>query len=117
MPLQGVEFNDELAALEEQFGAPKGQPGQWAGCLRLVDPATLSTVFVTEVDNNEALMSMALVDLALPVGAPGAGTTEKMLVVGCAKGLRYMPTDCEGEWEDAGGPSRTLLISALCPKT
>lgn len=43
---QGVEFHDELAALEEQFGAPRGEPGQWASCLRVVDPATLSTVFV-----------------------------------------------------------------------
>ncbi len=98
-----MEFNDELAALEEQFGSPKGQPGQWAGCLRVVDPATLSTVFVTEVDNNEALVSMALVDLALPgPGAAADGGTEKLLAVGCAKGLRYMPTDCEGECSRAG---------------
>lgn len=46
-PPQGVEFDEEAAALEEQFGAPRGQPGQWAACLRIVDPATLSTAFVT----------------------------------------------------------------------
>ncbi|KXZ43846.1 hypothetical protein GPECTOR_79g125 [Gonium pectorale] len=97
----GVEFNDELAALEEQFGAPKGQPGQWAGCLRVVDPATLSTVFVTEVDNNEAITSMAIADLLLPSGVPGggaAGGSERVLVVGTAKALRYMPTDCEASY-------------------
>ncbi len=173
--LQGPEFSDELAAAEEQFGPPKGQPGQWAGCLRIVDPASLSTVFVTEMDNNEvrraspwaaatpphplparvptrdrtprkdppacglprsphrrfsqrvracscdalglcllrcrshlevspapsparqAIVSMALADLAMPSTRPGAAApTEKLLVVGCAKGLRYMPTDCEG---------------------
>ncbi|GLC59841.1 hypothetical protein PLESTB_001541500 [Pleodorina starrii] len=101
-PVQGVEFNDELAALEEQFGAPKGQPGQWAGCLRLVDPATLSTVFVTEIDGNEAITAMALVDLHMPPSGGGGGGAEggveKLLVVGCAKGLRYMPTDCEAAY-------------------
>lgn len=40
---QGIEFDEDLAALEEQFGTPRGQPGQWAACLRIVDPATLST--------------------------------------------------------------------------
>ncbi|KAG2485365.1 hypothetical protein HYH03_015856 [Edaphochlamys debaryana] len=94
-PVQGVEFNDELAALEEQFGAPKGQPGQWAGCLRIVDPATLSTVFVQELDNNEAVVSMALVELQLPGAGQGI---EKLLAVGCARGLRYMPTDCEAAY-------------------
>jgi hypothetical protein len=46
---QGVEFDEEAAALEEQFGAPCGQPGQWAACIRIVDPATLATAFVVEV--------------------------------------------------------------------
>lgn len=41
--MQGIEFDEDLAALEEQFGTPRGQPGQWAACLRIVDPATLST--------------------------------------------------------------------------
>ena len=38
---QGPEADEEAAAREEQFGAPKGAPGQWASCLRVVDPATL----------------------------------------------------------------------------
>lgn len=107
--LQGIEFHDELAALEEQFGAPKGAPGQWAGCLRLVDPATLSTAYVTELDNNEAVVSMALADLAMSGGGGAGGASappERMLVVGCAQGLRYMPTDCDGEAGDGGGCAR-----------
>ncbi|KAG2431599.1 hypothetical protein HYH02_013292 [Chlamydomonas schloesseri] len=98
-PVQGVEFNDELAALEEQFGPPKGAAGQWAGCLRIVEPASLSTVFVTEMDNNEALVSMCLAELRMP-GGMGAGPTgmETLLLVGTAKGLRYMPTDCEAAY-------------------
>lgn len=44
--VQGVEFSEELAAREEQFGAPKGQPGQWASCVRIVEPQNLTTLFV-----------------------------------------------------------------------
>lgn len=44
--VQGVEFSEELAAREEQFGAPKGLPGQWASCLRIVEPANLTTLCV-----------------------------------------------------------------------
>jgi splicing factor 3B subunit 3 len=41
--LQGVEFDEELSALEEQFGAPKGGEVQWASCLRIIEPQQLST--------------------------------------------------------------------------
>jgi len=30
----GPEADEETAAREEQFGAPKGEPGQWASCVR-----------------------------------------------------------------------------------
>jgi hypothetical protein len=41
--LQGIEFDEERAALEEQIGAPKGPPGQWSSCVRLIDPKSLQT--------------------------------------------------------------------------
>lgn len=28
------ELDEEVAAREEQWGAPKGEPGQWASCVR-----------------------------------------------------------------------------------
>lgn len=40
---QGIEFNNELASREEQLGAKKGEAGQWASCVRVIDPTTLST--------------------------------------------------------------------------
>lgn len=40
---RGPEFDEEVAAQEEQFGPPVGQPGQWASCLRIVEPTSLST--------------------------------------------------------------------------
>ena len=43
MLLQGIEFDEEAAAREEQLGAPKGDAGQWASCIRVVDPASLQT--------------------------------------------------------------------------
>jgi hypothetical protein len=35
--------DEARAAEDEQYGAPRGAPGQWASCLRTVDPATLQT--------------------------------------------------------------------------
>mmetsp|Transcript_4234 Transcript_4234/g.6990 ORF Transcript_4234/g.6990 Transcript_4234/m.6990 type:complete len:1205 (-) Transcript_4234:464-4078(-) len=92
--MQGVEFDEEQAPLEEQWGAPLGEPGQWAACLRIVDPATLSTAFVTELDNNEGITAMTLAALSPSTG----GQTEIFLVVGTAAGLKYMPTDCSGAY-------------------
>ena len=40
---QGIELDEEAAAMEDQLGAPKGDSGQWASCLRIVDPASLQT--------------------------------------------------------------------------
>jgi splicing factor 3B subunit 3 len=37
-PLAGPEFSPEVAAELDQWGAPMGVPGQWAACLRIVDP-------------------------------------------------------------------------------
>ena len=48
----GVESNEERAAIEDQFGEPRGALGQWASCVRLIDPATLSTNFVEELTDN-----------------------------------------------------------------
>ena len=149
-PLQGVEFDAEAAALEDQYGAPRGEPGQWAACLRIVDPNSLSTVFVQELDNNEAITSMNIVHFApaaVQVGvglggdvqgkemcgensasssfrhlprmrcaslpfldvhaltfdpssytqAAGGFPGEPLLIVGTARGLKYLPTECDGE--------------------
>ena len=41
--MQGIEFDEERAAFEEQQGAPKNAPGRWASCLRIVDPTSLQT--------------------------------------------------------------------------
>jgi splicing factor 3B subunit 3 len=40
----GPEFSAEVAAELDQFGALVGAPGQWASCIRLVDPAGVQCV-------------------------------------------------------------------------
>jgi len=88
--LKGVEFDEERAAQEEQFGAPKGGSGQWASCLRIVDPADLSTTEVLELDNNEAALSLCLVQFST---RQDLGT---LLAVGTAQGLQFYPRQVEG---------------------
>lgn len=51
--MQGPELDEERAAAEMQFGGPRGAAGQWASCVRVIDPATASTVAVLELDENE----------------------------------------------------------------
>ena len=41
--MQGIEFDEERAAQEEQHGAPKNAAGRWASCVRVLDPTTLQT--------------------------------------------------------------------------
>lgn len=86
----GPESNEESAAMADQLGAAKGEPGQWASCVRVVDPSTLSTTQCLELDNNEAALSLAVVAFEV---APEAGA---LLCVGTAKGLRFNPRGDEG---------------------
>jgi hypothetical protein len=101
--LKGPEFDQEVAAQQEMFGAPIGQPGQWASCLRLLHPQSLSTLCVQELDNNEGITSMALVQFA------AGPDTSMLLAVGTAERLTYMPNDCAAgyiriyRWGGGGG--------------
>jgi splicing factor 3B subunit 3 len=85
----GPESDETTAAREEQLGGPIGSPGQWASCLRLVDPATLTTTHCLELDNGEAALTMTL---AAFDSAPEAGA---LLCVGTAKNLRFNPRSVE----------------------
>lgn len=54
---QGPELDEERAATEMQFGGPRGAAGQWASCVRVIDPASASTTAVLELDENEVRCS------------------------------------------------------------
>lgn len=89
-PIAGPEFSAELAAELDQYGAPMGAVGQWASCVRLVDPAELSTKCVLELDGNEGICSMALVRFE----GTGLPDNSLLLAVGTAEQMTYFPTSC-----------------------
>ncbi|GAB4816845.1 hypothetical protein N2152v2_003891 [Parachlorella kessleri] len=107
-PALGPEADEESAAREEQYGAPKGEPGTWASCIRVVDPAALRTTCCLELDSNEAALSMCLASFE---GGRELGT---LLCVGTAQGLKFYPRECQGGFVRVyrvldGGKSLELL--------
>jgi splicing factor 3B subunit 3 len=115
VPPRGPEFDEDLAALEEQLGHPRAaQPGRWASCVRVVDAATLATRCVVELggaasggdaSSSEAITSMALVNFSAAGGGAHADTAANgtapqqqmpLLVVGTAEQLQFQPTACSG---------------------
>ena len=67
---RGPELDAEAGAAEEQFGGPKGSPGQWASCVRVINPRTMETNCVIELEDNEAAVSMCLVTVSRLVPLP-----------------------------------------------
>ncbi len=63
-----------------------------------MDPATLSTAFVQEMDNNESVTAIAVVHFTTHAQtAAGAAANEPLLVVATARGLKFLPTECDGK--------------------
>ena len=87
---KGPEEGEETRAREGMHGAPRGEAAQWAGCVRLVDPATSSTVHVRELEGDEACVSMCLVTFA------GAEELGPLLAVGCARRMTFQPLGTDG---------------------
>lgn len=85
---QGPELNEEQREQEAQWGPPRGDPTQWASCLRVVDPSTLESASVLELDNNEAALSMCCVRFT--------GGEEFMLAVGTVQNLGFYPRAADG---------------------
>ena len=87
---QGPELDDDRAATEMQIGTLKGAAGQWASCVRAIDPSTAATTCVAELDDNEGAVSLALVNFAWP------GNEGTYLAVGTAQGLAFNPRQADG---------------------
>jgi len=117
------EESEEARAREEQFGAPKGSPRQWASCVRILDPSSGQTLFCQEIGPSHAVLSACLCTFAArPEDGP-------MLVVGCARSLSFDPLASEGGVLHVfrftqGGRTLELLhstdtkeevVGALCP--
>lgn len=104
---------------DEQFGMPRGVAGQWASCVRVVNPKTGETSAVEMTDNEAALSCCCCLFPNFP---------EVVLVVGTAKALQFNPRSCEGgklslyRFLDGGAKLELIhstevegIPSALCP--
>ena len=100
--VQGPELSEEQREQEAQWGPPRGDPTNWASCLRVVDPSTLETASVIELDNNEAAISMCCMRFSAAEG--------HMLAVGTVQGLGFLPRTADG----AHCPPSPHFANALC---
>ncbi|KAG8790078.1 pre-mRNA-splicing factor rse1 [Ceratobasidium sp. 428] len=81
----GKRIDQEMVDLPpEVFGLPRADAGQWASCIRIVDPTEPKTIHKIELDNNEAAFSVAVVPFTAREG-------ELFLVVGTAKSTFVAP--------------------------
>ena len=64
-----------------EFTNPRGSPGTWASCIRVVDPLSQSTIQKLDMDENEGVFSAAFVRFA-------ARDDTMFLVVGSAVGAK-----------------------------
>lgn len=87
--IQGPEMEESTALRAELLGLARGHPGQWASCIRLVDPSSLSTLHCLELDNNEAALSVAIAGFE---SSPELGA---LICIGTAKGLKFNPREHE----------------------
>ncbi|KAJ3195275.1 Splicing factor 3B subunit 3 [Irineochytrium annulatum] len=72
----------------EQFGLPKAEPGQWASCVRVLNPLTAETLSVIDLDNNEAAFCVQVV--TFPTTFPG----ETFVIVGGGQNTVLAPKSC-----------------------
>lgn len=93
---QGPELDEQLGALEQQFGGMRGGQAQWASCVRILDPTSLQTHHALELDNNEAAVSLCLARFST---APEEGA---LLCVGTVKGLSFYPRRADGALSPGG---------------
>ena len=75
-----------------QIGSYQGTRGEWASCIRIVDPSTLTSLHSVELDENEAAISAAIAEFD---SAPDRGL---LLCVGTTKGLSFNPRRSEGNY-------------------
>lgn len=75
-----------------QLGIYNGNKGDWASCIRIIDPVAMKTESCTELYGDEAAISAAVVPFA---SAPEKGA---MLCVGTTKKLTFCPRQSEGNF-------------------
>lgn len=114
-----AEAEEQQMTPDEQFGMPRGVAGQWASCVRVLNPRTGESSAVELADNEAALSCCCCLFPNFP---------EVVLAVGTAKALQFNPRSCEGgkltlyRFVDNGAKLEKIhetdvdgIPSALCP--
>ncbi|XP_003744848.1 splicing factor 3B subunit 3 [Galendromus occidentalis] len=78
---------------ESQFGAPRAGKKHWASVIRILNPSDLSTVYKIQLEQNEAAVSVALVNFDK--------STDPILLVGISKDLQLSPRECRNSFINA----------------
>jgi splicing factor 3B subunit 3 len=86
-----IQSLEEKTAHYEQFGFPIGNPSTWSSCLRIIDPRKMLSIFCTELDNDEAAISMTLIEYNQ------TENSNKILALSTARDLSLTPRKA-AEW-------------------
>ncbi|KAJ3244641.1 Splicing factor 3B subunit 3 [Chytriomyces hyalinus] len=73
----------------EQFGLPRADVGKWGSCVRLINPMSLETTSLIDLDDDEAAFSIAM--CTFPQNLPG----ETIAVVGGGQNTKLSPRSCK----------------------
>lgn len=80
----GFEQEEEEALDPVVFGHTRSKPGQWASLIRIIDPIQATTTFQLELSQNEAALSVAVLNFAVEAD-------QMFLAVGTAADLHLQP--------------------------
>jgi len=81
---KALDFMETEETSEREVGTPMAGEGLWACCLRIVEPTSLETTHLLEIENNEVLVSMAICNFS-------GYESELFLVCGGVKDMKLQP--------------------------
>ncbi|OLY84346.1 Splicing factor 3B subunit 3 [Smittium mucronatum] len=99
--VEDLEEASEAILPPEQFGYVRAKDGNWASCVRVLNPFTGETVQLIELDDNEAAFSLASVEFRNDIG-------KHYIIVGTACNVTLRPRTCSDaflcvyEWNENG---------------
>lgn len=85
---KATEDEEYLNTPDSLIGYSKAPEGTWGSCIRVVNPATLETLDLKELSNNEAAFSLLITD---KLGNDGV----TYVVIGTAKDMTLHPKTCK----------------------
>ncbi|KAI8334128.1 CPSF A subunit region-domain-containing protein [Blakeslea trispora] len=90
---EGFEMDPEMNELDPvQFGHVRHRAGQWASCIRLIEPFGGTTLQTIDLEENEAAFSVAMVQFRQNPHA--TDPQEQFIVVGTGQNVTLQPRSC-----------------------